>query len=182
MINKRKFRLGSLICIFMQIFTIIFAFVLVTSLNGCRSTSVRKEYIGYFRANDSGESHGGFEWGGEYEATLVIAGNKGDLILTFSIGLGDFLTRHQFSVSDFSEVAGNLSFKIEGRAALLVLVEQDSIWNGEYDGYFAANKSSNDSERIGNLPIEPFSGFKSHFYIDLRLKSSQPESRFLIFN
>lgn len=182
MINKRKFCLGSLICISKQILTIIFTFILLTFLNGCHNTSVKKEYFGYFRANDSGESHGGFEWGGEYEATLVILGNKGDLILTFSIGLGDYLTRHEFSISDFSEMAGNLSFKIEGRAALLVFVEQDSIWNGEYDGYFTANKSSNDSERIGNLPIEPFSGFRSHYYIDLRLKSSQPESKYLLFN
>ncbi len=182
MIDKIKCRLGSLICIFGQIFTIIFTFVLVASLNGCRDTSAKKEYLGYFRANDSGESHGGFEWGGEYTASLVIAGNKGDLILTFSIGLGDPLTRHQFSVSEFSEVAGNLSFKIEGRAAVLVLVEHDNIWNGEYDGYFTANKSSNDSEQIGSLPIEPFSGFRSHYYIDLRLKSSQSESKFLLFN
>ena len=173
--------MDNLIYYFKRILPVIFVFLFLVNLNGC-NTGVRKEFFGAFYANDCGESHGGFEWAGEYTASLVIVGTRGDLSLTFSIGLGDYLTKHQFSVSEFAEVGGNLSFKIEGSAAVLVLVEEDTIWNGKYDDYLSANKSSNESEQIGILPIEPFSGYSSHFYIELRLKSAESQSGFFPFN
>lgn len=182
MMNRRGFQPGQLDFYSKQTVAIIVLFVFFIVLNGCPGSSDKKEFSGEFLTNDNGESHGGFEWAGEYTAGLIVRGTKGDLTLTFSTGLGDYLTRHQFSISDFAEAGGSMSFKIEGRAASLVLVEDDTIWNGKYDGYFTANKSSNASEQIGHLPIEPFSGFSSHYYIDLRLKPLRPQSGFSLFN
>lgn len=158
-----------------QTIAIIIVFLLFIILNGCPGSRVTHEYTGELLANDSGVSHGGFEWGSQYSASLVIRGTRGDLILTHDIGLGDYLRKHEFSVSEFAEVAGNISFKIDGRAASLVLIEEDTIWNRQYDGYFTGNKTSDLSERVGYLPIEPFVGFNSRFYIDLRLLPEQPE-------
>jgi len=159
-----------------QTIAIIIVFLLFIILNGCPNSRVTKEYTGEFLANDSGVSHGGFEWGSQYSVSLVIRGTKGDLILTHEIGLGDYLEKHKFSISDYAEAAGNISFMIEGRAASLVLIEEDNIWNRQYDGYFTGNKTSDPSEKIGYLPIEPFIGFNYRFYIDLRILPEQPES------
>jgi len=75
-----------------------------------------------------------------------------------------------------------MSFKIEGKTVTLVFVENDTIWNGDYNNHFIANKSDEPSERIGLLPIEPFSGFKSHYYIELRLKPKEASSKFFMMN
>jgi hypothetical protein len=150
------------------LFLLIFAFVFC--LTECSSTNQKKQFSGYFIANDCGQSHGGFEWAGEYTASLEISGNKGHLTLTFSAGLGDPLTEHQFAVSGFAEVGGNMSFKIEGTSALLGLDENDTIWDGRFNNYYSANKSLDSSEQMGALPVEVFSGFQPHYYVELRLK------------
>lgn len=160
----------------------IICFILFFSLHGCSKNSPRKEFFGSFYANDSGISHGGFEWGGEYDATLLINGTKGDLILEFSIGIGDYLTKHEFTVSDFSEAGGSLSFKINGKPILLVFVENDRIWNGQYNNHYIGNNSDDASERLGLLPVEVFTGLKAHYYVELRLENTQSSSRFLSLN
>ncbi len=173
--NKRNNPTGQFDFYSKQTIAIIIVFLFFIILNGCPGSGITQEYSGEFLANDSGVSHGGFEWGSQYEASLVIRGSKGDLILVHKIGLGDYLTKHQFSVSDFAEAAGHISFKIEGWATSLVLVEQDTIWNRQYDGYFAGNKTDDPAEQIGYLPIEPFEGLNPHYYIDLRLLSDRDE-------
>jgi hypothetical protein len=173
--NKRQYKTARFDFYSKQTIAFIIVFLLFIILNSCPGSRVTYEYTGELLANDSGISHGGFEWGSQYSASLVIRGTRGDLILTHKIGLGDYLRKHEFSVSEFAEMAGNISFKIEGRAASLVLIEEDIIWNRQYDGYFSGNKTSDLSERIGYLPIEPFLGFNSSFYIDLRLLPQQPE-------
>jgi len=139
-------------------------------LAGCSRSKQARQFSGFFLANDSGVSHGGFEWAGEYTATLQVSGDDGHLALTLSAGLGDPLTKHQFNVSEFAEAAGNLSFKIEGRQALFVADEDDTIWNGRFNGYYSANNSDDLSEQMGALSIEIFSGFRPHYYVELRLK------------
>ena len=173
--DKRKNQTGQFDFYSKQTIAIIVVFLLFIILNGCPHTGITQEYSGEFLANDSGVSHGGFEWASQYTASLVIRGTKGDLILVHRIGLGDYLTKHQFSISDFADAAGYLSFKIEGRAATLALVEQDTIWNGQFDGYFAGNKTDDPAEQLGYLPIEPFVGLNPRYYIDLRLMSDQDE-------
>ena len=158
-----------------RVFWIILVFSLLAAVSGCRRGE-KKEFTGEFYANDCSESHGGFEWAGSYLTSLVVRGTKGDLTMTFLTGLGDPLTRHEFSISDFAEAAGRLSFKIEGKAATLVFVEQDTIWDGRYNGFYIGNNSIKEEEQVGSLPIEPFSGFPSHYYVELRLKSINPPS------
>jgi len=164
-----------------RILVVIFSFALLFILNSC-SKSPEIEFSGSFYANDCGVSDGGFEWAGEYTASLAVRGSKGDLTLSFKTGLGDPLTRHQFSISDFAEAGGYMSFKIDGKAFFLEFVENETIWNGEYNNHFIGNRTDNPSEKIGWLAIEPFSGFKSHYYIELRLKPKETMSRFSLID
>jgi hypothetical protein len=156
--------------------------LLLLSLSGCHKTSQKKEYYGDFYANDCGVSHGGFEWAGGYEASLVVHGDEGTLEITFIIGLGDYLTKHSYSVNDFVEAGGHMSFKVEGRTASLVLIENDQIWGGKYNNHFSGNNSDEPSERIGWLPVEVFKGYRSHYYVDLRLKSLESSSPFFLLH
>ncbi len=173
--NKRKHQTAPFDFYSKQTIAFIVVFLLFIILKGCPTVGITQEYTGEFLANDSGVSNGGFEWSSQYTASLVIRGARGDLILTHKMGLGDYLRKHEFSVTDFAEVAGNISFKIEDRAASLFIVEKDTIWNRQYNGYFTGNKTSDPSEEVGHLPIEPFVGFNSSFYIDLRFLPGQPE-------
>jgi hypothetical protein len=148
----------------------ILLLVILVAFPSCANDDAKKLFTGFFYANDSGESHGGFEWAGEYTASLEVTGKDGILTLTLSTGLGDPLTRHQFSVAEFVEVGDALNLRIEGQSALLSLVDNDRIWQGKYNGYYSGNKSSNSSEQVGLLPIGVFTGFSAFYYIDLRLK------------
>ena len=103
----------------------------------------------------------------------MIKGNGGSLYISFSVGLGDYLKKHEFQVTDFAEAGGRMSFRLEGKPSYLVLVEEDRIWNGTYNGYFIANNSDLVTEKIGQLPISAFPGYRAHFYIELRLKPSE---------
>ncbi|MFQ6108806.1 MAG: hypothetical protein ACE5L7_04555 [Candidatus Aminicenantales bacterium] len=154
-----------------KIFFIIFVLIFFLVDNECTPAAEEKEYVGSFLANDSGESHGGFEWAGEYRAALFIRGRKGSLSLSFLSGLGDPLTQHVYPVADFLEEQGSISFSIKGQRAVLLLVERDEIWGGKYDNSFAANNSDNPSEQIGFLPVDVFRGFRYHYYVELRLKN-----------
>lgn len=154
-----------------KITTFIFTLILLLNLTGCFKFSPQKEFFGSFYANDCGVSHGGFEWAADYKATLLVNEKKGDLIIEFSVGIGDYLTRHKFFISDFSEAGGSLSFKIKGKPVLLIFQEYDRIWNGQYNRHYIGNNSNDISERLGSLPIEIFTGLKPHFYVELRLKN-----------
>ena len=120
----------------------------------------------------SGESHGGFEWAGGYSASLEIRGTRGKLLISFEIGLGDYLQKHTYSVSSFVEAGGQMNFKIKDRQVNLVLVDKDTIWNGDYDNHYVGNNSSRADEKIGNLPIEIFPGFRPHYYVEIRFMPS----------
>lgn len=163
-----------------RITLLLFLFLLLLNFSGCDRASQKKEYYGDFYANDCGVSHGGFEWAGSYEASLVIYGDEGTLDITFIIGLGDYLTKHSYSVSDFVEAGGQMSFKIEGRQVSLVFTENDQIWAGKYDNHFSGNNSDDPSERIGWLPVEIFQGFRPHYYVDLRLKNLESSRLFIL--
>ena len=139
----------------------------------------RKEYLGTFYANDCGVSHGGHEWAGSYTASLIVEGSNGDLKIVLEVGLGDYLDRHDFKITDFSKSSETISFKIDGRMIRLSYVEEDTIWNGEYNNHYIANNSDDQSEQIGTIPIEVFYGLPFHYYIELRIKqdSSSPNKQ-----
>ena len=148
------------------------ALLLILTLNKC-SEEINGEniiYSGTFYANDCGISHGGFEWVGEYNAELDIFENEGTLNLEFAGGLGDFLERHNFLVTDFTETINSIQFYINEMPVILILTEHDSVWNGLYNNHYIANHSLDSNEQIGTLPIEIFQGFVEFFYVELRLK------------
>jgi hypothetical protein len=145
----------------LRLLPLLFSFVLTSAHLACR-LGLSASYSGIFYANDSGVSHGGFEWAGEYTARLETSGEKGSLELQFLVGLGDALTRHRFSVSNFAEAAGSMTFTLEGEPAVLRLVDQDLIWSGRFDGYLSGNNSDDAGEQIGELPVNIFKGFKSN--------------------
>lgn len=158
----------------------ILAWLSLWMILGCGfKPSETHEFLGSFYANDCGESHGGFEWAGGYTASLNVTGTKGRLILTFDIGLGDPLEVHNFNISDFRDLGTSLSFRLEGKTARLVWVEKDAIWDGTYDAHFVGNKSDRMSEQVGHLPIEVFNGFRSHYYVELRLQAA-PAGSFML--
>ena len=162
--------------VFLKIPVLFFLGFLICILQ-CSSEEVEsKEYSGTFYANDCGVSHGGHEWAGSYSASLIVEGSQGDLEINLEIGLGDYLVRHEFKVTDFSETVETLNFKIDGRQVSLVFVEEDTVWNGDYDNFYIANNSDNSSEQIGMIPIEVFFGFRPHYYVELRLKPDQNSS------
>lgn len=147
----------------------LFLFLMI-GVKGCQSGE-KREYTGSFYTNDSGESHGGFEWAGSYTAHLTVEGEKGNLVLDFSKGLGDPLSRHQFSVRDFVDLGNELNFRLQGYSVVLVKRDEDPIWSGEYTGYYIGNHTSKESEKVGKLSVEIFSGLRPHYYVELRLKS-----------
>ena len=133
----------------------------------CEKRTV-KEYTGAFYANDCSVSHGGFEWAADYDARMTIKGSRGHLELTLIIGLGDYLEKHEFKITSFEESYERLTFKIQRKRATLIYTEVDSIWSGTYNNHFIGNNSIKESEKIGQLPIEVFKGYKSHFYVEMR--------------
>ena len=152
-------------------FPLFLSILYIINFSGCSEKELEsKEYTGTFYANDCGVSHGGHEWAGSYSASLTVEGTKGDLNIVLEIGLGDYLDRHDFKITDFSETSETISFKIDGRQVRLSYVEEDTIWNGEYNNHYIANNSDDQSEQIGIIPIEVFYGLSFHFYIELRLK------------
>jgi hypothetical protein len=153
--------------------------VSILCLSGCFLFQPQIVYKGSFHANDSGESHGGFEWAGEYSARLEVRRRTGKLIITFEIGLGDYLRKHLYSVSHFIEASGQLKFKIQHRDVNLVYIEKDTLWDGQYNNQCIANNSSKIEERIGHLPVDIFPGFRSHYYVELRLLPSADRSDLL---
>lgn len=141
----------------------------------CEAESPFERFNGTFYANDCGESHGGFEWAGEYSARLEISGDEGTLEVLLTQGIGDPLQKHLYSVRHFAEAGGNMSFTLEGRSSQLIRIDNDSIWDGRFNSYYTGTKSANPAERIGKLPIEIFEGLRPHYYIELRLKPAEQE-------
>lgn len=122
--------------------------------------------------SDAGQSHGGFEYTASYYVNLTITGKKGVLNLTLEIGLGDALEKHEYEVTDFSLSKDRLIMRIEGADLTLVWVENDTVWDHEYDNYYIASwgSESPQNEIRGNISPNIFPGLAQHYYVELRLK------------
>ncbi len=125
---------------------------------------------GSFYTNDSGSARGGFEWAGEYKATLEIVDGVGTLYLQQVSGLGDPLREHKLKVEDFKMNGSKIEMRINGFRAVLLWTERDKIWDGKYNFHYIGNNSENISERTGSLNPASFPGLLEHFYVELRLK------------
>jgi len=122
--------------------------------------------------SDAGQSHGGFEYTASYYANLTITGKKGVLNLTLEIGLGDALEKHEYEITDFSLSEDRITMRIEGAYVTLVWVENDTVWDHEYDNCYIASwgSESPQSEIRGEISPSTFPGLVQHYYVELRLR------------
>ena len=128
--------------------------------------------MGTMFVSDAGRSHGGFEYTASWNATLSLKlGNQGSLQLVLNLGLGDALTEHNFTVTDFSRNSTTASMNIDGRPVTMRWVTNDSVWNQTYDRYYIASWGSDapPNEIIGRISPTIFPGLNSFWYIELRL-------------
>lgn len=122
--------------------------------------------------SDAGRSHGGFEYNAEWNATLTVDGTSGTLKLALNIGLGDALTKHEYSITEFEMEPNKISMRIDGQPLTLVWVENDTVWSHTYDGYYIASWGGDapPEEMRGNISPQIFPGLADHYYVELRLK------------
>lgn len=136
----------------------------------CSGKIEEKRLEGSFYTNDSGSAKGGFEWAGEYKASIEIVDGVGTLYLQQISGLGDPLSEHSLNVEDFKMDDSKIEMKINGFKAILLWTEKDRIWDGKYNFHYIGNNSEVISERIGSLNPASFPGLPEHYYVELRLK------------
>ncbi|MCX8188237.1 MAG: hypothetical protein N3F64_00830 [Nitrososphaeria archaeon] len=153
--------------------TAVIAFTITSLMNFPPSQNkLTKEFRGTFFVSDAGQSHGGFEYNAEWNATLSIMDKKGVLTLELNIGLGDALKKHKYDITDFSIDSKKISMKIDNSEVVLEFVEKDKIWNGQYDNHYIASWGSEapPEEVIGKISPTIFPGLAPHYYVELRLK------------
>jgi hypothetical protein len=128
--------------------------------------------IGSFFTSDAGESHGGFEYTAEWNATLTIYGTSGKLSLILNQGLGDALGKHEFQITDFSFNQSALVMKIDGKPAFLKWINNDTVWDHVFDNYYIASWGAyaQQTELRGTLTPSMFPGLADHYYVEIRLR------------
>jgi len=122
--------------------------------------------------SDAGQSHGGFEYNAEWNATLTAEGSAGTLKFVLNVGLGDALTKHEYRITDFIKESGKIRMRIDGQALVLVWIDNDAIWNRMYDNYYIASWGSDapPEEMRGTISPKIFPGLADHYYVELRLR------------
>lgn len=136
----------------------------------CNKIVEEAKLEGSLYINDCGTAKGGFEWAGEYRARLEVFNGSGTLYLEQTTGFGDPLTNHNLKVEDFKMGDTKIEMKINGSRAVLIWIEKDKIWNGEYNFHYIGNNSRNPSEKIGDLNPSSFPGLMDHYYVEMRLR------------
>ena len=144
---------------------------------GHREKPETRTFAGSMFVSDAGQSHGGFEYNAEWTANLTVVGDTGMLTLTLKTGLGDALTKHEYAVTEFKKDDPTLSwrlisFSLNGNPVKLVLIGDDTIWNGQFSNYYIASWGAEaPGEEIRGL-IKPtyFEGLPDFWYVELRLK------------
>lgn len=144
---------------------------------GHREEPETRTFAGSMFVSDAGQSHGGFEYNAEWTANLTVVGDTGMLRLTLKTGLGDALTKHEYAVTEFKKDDPTLSwrlisFSLNGNPVKLVLIGNDTIWNGQFSNYYIASWGAEaPGEEIRGL-IKPtyFDGLADFWYVELRLK------------
>ncbi|MEM2906065.1 MAG: hypothetical protein QW057_02550 [Candidatus Bathyarchaeia archaeon] len=128
--------------------------------------------MGSMFISDAGRSHGGFEYTASYNASMTIRGSGGKLELTLAVGLGDALRKHVYDVSGFTMDAQRISCSVDGRRLSLVWVENDTVWDHQYDRYYVASWGGDapPEEVRGEISPQAFPGLGEGYYVELRLR------------
>lgn len=144
---------------------------------GHRERPETRTFVGSMFVSDAGQSHGGFEYNAEWTADLIVVGDTGTLRLTLKTGLGDALTRHEYTVTEFKKddptlCAQLISFSLNGNPVKLLSVPNDAIWNGQFNIYYIASWGADapDEEIRGLIRPTYFEGLPDFWYVELRLK------------
>ncbi|MGQ9782337.1 MAG: hypothetical protein ACUVQ8_08940 [Nitrososphaeria archaeon] len=121
------------------VFLLAVIFILAFSFPNAFVISPTKILKGSLFVSDAGESHGGFEYNAEWNATLTLYGDEGVLKLALNIGLGDALQKHEYEVSSVQIAPEEISMKVEKVPLEMIWVENDSVWGGQHDRHYIAS-------------------------------------------
>lgn len=127
---------------------------------------------GTFFVSDAGQSHGGFEFTAEYTAEFDVTNGIGTLTLTQIIGLGDPLEKHVYSITDLHIDKNNkITMNIDDNPVELIFVENDEIWNHQFDNHYIASWGGFAPENEIKGVISPliFPGLPDFWYVELRI-------------
>ncbi len=154
---QRKGKLIVTITLVAVVTTSLFAAGLITFVN-------RPDLVltGTLYFNDSGEHHGGFEMAMQWNITLLLKENFGQLVVTPEPGYScnDVLLKWSYAIVGFQVSEQNITLTIDGHPVVLEYVHNDTIWNRYHHQYIGATP---------NLSPTIFPGFLSHYYVELRL-------------
>jgi len=142
-----------------------------------RSTSPQQPAATMMRGSlfvsDAGRSHGGFEYTASWNATLSLTGkNTGVLDLVLDVGLGDALSRHNFTITDFVRNSTTISMLLDSQPVTTRWTTTDTVWNQTYDNYYIASWGDDapTNELIGKISPTMFPGLANFWYVELRLR------------
>ncbi len=121
--------------------------------------------------SDAGQSHGGFEYTASYNVTLSVRGGQGTMTVTQWVGLGDVLTTHEFTVTNFQKTGTSTSMDVSGQRVVLPLYASDDVWDHTYDNYYIASwgSSAPPNEIRGTISPAVFPGVPDGYYVEMRL-------------
>jgi hypothetical protein len=129
--------------------------------------------------SDAGASHGGFEFTATYWANIsgfsresIIAGDEIVLSLQLRVGLGDPLEKHEYLLRlGYDHLQDTVWIRNSSTNISLIRVDNDTIWNHEFDGYYITSRGgyAPSDEIRGNISPTIF-GLPDHYYVELRLK------------
>jgi hypothetical protein len=136
-----------------------------------------RTFTGSLFVSDAGQSHGGFEYNAEWAVDLIVVGDSGTLRLALKTGLGDALTKHEYTITEFRHDDPTLcerliSFRLNGKPVKLVWVVNDTVWNGQFSNYYIASWGTEApaSEIRGIIKPTYFTGLADFWYVELRIK------------
>ncbi len=159
---KEVFGIGKKRLIVISVLIVIFTTSLISVgiINYVNQPSLILTGSLYF--NDSGVHHGGFEAAMQWNVTLNVKAGFGLLVVTPEPDYmnNDVLLKWSYSVMGFQVTEEQMIMTIEGHLVVLHFVENDTVWN-TYDNHYICSTP--------NLSPSIFSGFLSHYYVELRL-------------
>jgi len=126
--------------------------------------------------SDSGQSHGGFEFTASYNVSVspdhLSTKEQVHLSLALDVGLGDPLERHDLYLElSWQPETDSMQLRNSDVNISLVHVDNDTVWNKQYDGYYIASWGGDAPEEEMRGQISPLIfGLPEHYYIELRLK------------
>ena len=130
---------------------------------------------GTFFVSDAGESHWGFESTAEYKTEFDVTNGIGTLTITQITGLGDPLEKHVYSITDLKIKKFNkITMNIDEYPVELIFVNNDIIWNHQFDNNYIASWGGFAPENEIKGMISPliFPGLPDFWYVELSIPTA----------